>query len=279
MPKGRIMKVYISCDMEGISGVVAGPQTRMGEKEYERARKLMTAEVNAAIKGAIAGGATEIVVNDSHGSMRNILIEELNPAAQLITGSPKPLSMMQGIDETFDAAFFVGYHAQAGTAYSVLDHTYSGIVYQVALSGQPVGETGLNAALAGHFGVPVVLVTGDKLLTEEARSLLGPIKVVAVKESYCRSAAKCQPPSVVHKLIEEAAHRALQGNKGKPFVVRPPITLAVDFAKSSYADMAELIPDSRRMGGRRIEYVHDDILTLYRVWRAMLALASTVKDT
>jgi len=272
------MRVYISCDMEGISGVVAEPQARMGEKEHERAQKLMTAEVNAAIKGAIASGARGIVVNDSHGSMRNILIEELNPAAQLITGSLKPLSMMQGIDDAFGAAFFIGYHAQAGTAYSVLDHTYSGTVYQVALNGQPVGETGLNAALAGHFGVPVVLVTGDKLLTEEAQRLLGPIEVVAVKESYGRSAAKCQPPSVVHKLIEEAAQRALQGNKGEPFMVGPPLTLAIDFVKSSHADMAELIPDSRRVGGRRIEYIHDDLLTLYRVWRAMLAMASTVRE-
>jgi D-amino peptidase len=266
------MKVYISCDMEGISGVVAGKQTEMNGEEYKRAQKLMTGEVNAAIEGALAGGATEILVNDSHGSMRNILIEELNPSAQLISGSPKPLSMMQGIDASFDAAFFIGYHAQAGTAYSVLDHTYSGIVYQVSLNDQPVGETGLNAALAGYFGVPVVLVTGDKLLVEEAKALLGTVEGVAVKESYGRYAARSLVPEAVHDHIRQAAQSALSKG-GKPFVVEPPITLAVDFTSSAHLDMAELIPGTRRTSGRHIEYTHDDLLTVFEVWRAMLKLA------
>ncbi|MEE8163588.1 MAG: M55 family metallopeptidase [Anaerolineae bacterium] len=266
------MKVYISCDMEGISGVVAGKQTEMNGEEYKRAQKLVTGEVNAAIEGALAGGASEVLVNDSHGSMRNILIEELNPSAQLISGSPKPLSMMQGIDGSFDAAFFIGYHAQAGTAYSVLDHTYSGIVYQVSLNGRLVGETGLNAALAGHFGVPVVLVTGDKLLVEEATTLLGTVEGVAVKESCGRSAAKCLVPESARKLIREAAQRALS-TEGKPFVVEPPITLTVDFTSSAHLDVAELIPDANRVSGRRIEFIHDDLLTIYKVWRAMLKLA------
>jgi len=266
------MKVYISCDMEGISGIVAGNQTEMNGEEYKRAQKLMTGELNAAIEGALAGGATEILANDSHGSMRNILIEELNPSAQLISGSPKPLSMMQGIDESFDAAFFIGYHAQAGTAHSVLDHTYSGIVYQVSLNGRPLGETGLNAALAGYFGVPVVLVTGDKLLVEEATALLGTVEGVAVKESYGRYAARCLAPEAVHDLIRQAAQSALS-KAGKPFVVEPPITLAVDFTSSAHLDMAELIPGSHRSSGRHIEYTHDDLLTVYKVWRAMLKLA------
>ena len=266
------MKVYISCDMEGISGVVASKQTEMDGEEYKRAQKLMTGEVNAAIKGALAGGTSEVLVNDSHGSMRNILIEELNPSAQLVSGSPKPLSMMQGIDESFDAAFFIGYHAQADTAYSVLDHTYSGIVYQVSLNGRPMGETGLNAALAGYFGVPVVLVTGDKLLTEEAVALLGSVEVVAVKESYGRSAARCLVPEAAHDLIRQAAQRALSRG-GKPFVVKPPITLTVDFISSAHLDMAELIPGVNRVSGRRIEFIHDDFLTIYKVWRATLTLA------
>ena len=268
------MKVYISCDMEGISGVVAGKQTDNGE-EYKRAQKLMTGEVNAAIEGALAGEASEVLVNDSHGSMRNILIEELNPSAQLISGSPKPLSMMQGIDDSFDAAFFIGYHAQAGTAHSVLDHTYSGIVYQVSLNGRPLGETGLNAALAGYFGVPVVLVTGDQLLVEEATALLGTVKGVAVKESCGRYAARCLVPEAVHDLIREAAQSALSKAKEgrKPFVVEPPITLAVDFTSSAHLDMAELIPGSRRTSGRHIEFTHDDLLTVFKVWRAMLKLA------
>ena len=248
----------------------------MDNEEYKRGQKLMTRELNAAIEGAFAAGASEVLVNDSHGSMRNILIEELNPAAQLISGSPKPLSMMQGIDGSlFDAAFFIGYHAQAGTAYSVLDHTYSGIVHQVSLNDQPVGETGLNAALAGYFGVPVVLVTGDKLLVEEASALLGTVEGVAVKESYGRYAAKCLAPEAVHNLIRQAATSALAKAKegSKPVVVEPPITLVVDFTSSAHLDMAELIPGTRRTGGRHIEYTHDDLLTVFKVWRAMLKLA------
>jgi D-amino peptidase len=269
------MKVYISCDMEGISGVVAGKQTEMSNEEYRRGQKLMTRELNAAIEGALAAGASEVLVNDSHGSMRNILIEKLNPTAQLISGSPKPLSMMQGIDDSFDAAFFIGYHAQAGTAHSVLDHTYSGIVYQVSLNGRPMGETGLNAALAGYFGVPVVLVTGDKLLVEEATALLGVVEGVAVKESYGRYAARCLAPEAVHDLIRQAAQRALSKAKEerKPFIVEPPITLAADFTSSAHLDMAELIPGSQRTSGRHIEYTHHDLLTVFKVWRVMLKLA------
>ena len=144
------MKAYISADMEGVSGVVHFAQTSINEeaKEYDRARKWMTAEVNAAIEGALAGGATAVVVNDAHGSMRNILLEELNPAAQLVTGWPKPLSMMQGIDEGFEVAFFIGYHAQAGSTYGTLNHTWSGRVHTVSLNGKPVGLT--SSVAYGH---------------------------------------------------------------------------------------------------------------------------------
>jgi len=267
------MRVFISADMEGISGIVAGQQTGPEGQEYERARRLMTGEVNAAIEGALAAGATDILVNDAHGSMRNILLEDLHPAARLISGWPKPLSMMQGIDEGVDAAFFVGYHAQAGTLHSTLDHTYAGIVYQVCLNGRPVGETGLNAALAGYFGVPVVLLTGDKQVVEEGQALLGPgLQGVAVKESYGRVAAKCLPPSVARERIRAAAEEALR-TPAAPFRIAPPITLTVDFTSSAHADMAELVPGVHREGGRRIAYTHEDYLTLYKVWRALLALA------
>lgn len=267
------MKVFISADMEGICGIVSGHQTDQNDKEYPRAQRLMTAEVNAVIAGALRGGATEILVNDSHSSMRNLLIEELNPTARLISGSSKPLSMMQGIDATYQAVFLVGYHAQAGTEEAILDHTFSGRIYQVAVNDIPLGETGLNAALAGYFGVPVCLVTGDKAVAEEAQRLLGPIAVVAVKEAYSRNAAKCLPLQEVYALVGEAAQRAL-AKPGKPFVLPSPYKLTADFARSSCADMAGLIPGSQRQGGRRVEFHHDDYLTLYKAWRAMVALAT-----
>jgi len=185
------MKVYISCDMEGVSGIVDSKQTRMDGEEYKRAQKLMTGEVNAAIEGALAGGATEILVNDSHGLMRNILIEELNPNAQLISGSSKPLSMMQGIDESFDAAFFIGYHAQAGTPYSVLDHTYSSIVYQVSLNGRPVGETGLNAD------------PGDRLHLQRAS---GHGRTYPWQPSHRWATHRIHPRRLAHRIQSLASH-------------------------------------------------------------------------
>jgi len=271
------MKIYISADMEGISGVVDFAQTSIKDeaKEYDRARSLMTAEVNAAIEGALAAGATEALVNDAHGSMRNILLEELNPVAELVSGTPKPLSMMQGIDEGIDLAFLVGYHAQAGSFYGTLGHTYTGRVYSVVLNGQPVGELGINAALAGHFGVPVVLVTGDRSLVEEAQSLLGEVETVAVKQAYGMTAARSLSPSKVHELIQQAASRAVERG-GVPFVVGKPITLTIGFVRSAHAEMAELIPDVRRLDARTVEFVHEDMLTLYRAWRAMVGLACLV---
>jgi D-amino peptidase len=269
------MKIYVSADMEGVSGVVHFAQTSIKEEaqEYARARKWMTAEVNAAIEGALAAGATEVVVNDAHGSMRNILLEELNPVAQLVTGSPKPLSMMQGIDEGFDAAFFVGYHAQAGSAYGTLNHTWSGRVHHVVLNDKPVGELGLNAALAGHFGVPVVLVTGDQTLVKEAQAILGDVETVAVKQAYGMRAARCLAPSRAREVIKEAATRAVQKG-GSPFVPSVPITFSVRFQQTVHAEMAELVPGSHRVDTRTVESNHDDMLAGYRAWRAMVGLAS-----
>jgi D-amino peptidase len=262
------MNVLISVDMEGISGVVTSDHTSSSHKEYERFRKLMTAEANAAIEGALAGGVDQIVVNDSHGGMANVLIEELNPAAELISGSPKPFGMMQGIGPDVDAVFFVGYHAASGTGTAVLEHTWSGHAVKVCLNGQVVGETGLNAALAGAYDAPVVLVTGDRAVTEEAHTLLGEIEMVVVKDGVTRSAARCLHPEVAHKHIRQAAERAL-GLSVPPFVVPPPITMQVVFQRAIHADMAVLVPGSRRVDGRTVEWTGEDMPTVYKVFRAM----------
>ena len=266
------MKVLISADMEGIGGVVSSNHVTSDHKEYERFRKLMTAEVNAAIEGARAAGADQIVVNDSHASMTNILIEELNPAAQLISGSPKPFSMMQGIGPEVDAVFFVGYHASAGTGAGVLAHTWSGSVFSVHLNERGVGETGLNAALAGAFGVPVVLVSGDQAVVAEARTLLGEIETVVVKEGFTSSAAQCLPPQVAQERIRQAAERAL-ARSVSPLVITAPITLRLTFQHARYADGAETLPGSRRIGGRTLEWTGEDMPSVYQAFRAMVQLA------
>jgi len=269
------MKILISVDMEGISGVVSWDHVDATHKEYERFRKLMTAEVNAAIEGALTGGAAQIVVNDSHGGMRNVLIEELNPAAELITGGPKPFGMVQGIGPDVDAVFFIGYHAAAGTAAAVLAHTWSSrIVQEVRLNGQMMGETGLNAAVAGAYGVPVVLVTGDRAVTEEARALLGDIETVVVKDGVTRTAAQCLHPKVTRERIRQAAERALK-LKVAPFVLSPPITLSIALQNGLRADQASLLPGSRRVDGRTVEWTGEDMPAVYKTFRALAALART----
>jgi len=167
------VRVFISVDMEGVCGVVHWNQTQHGKEDYERMRRLMTEEVNAAVEGAFAAGAKEIVVNDSHNAMRNVVIEDLHPDVRLITGSTKPMSMMEGLTGDFDAVFLVGYHSRASS--TVLNHTYTGRVAHYWVNGKVMGETGMNALKAGYHRVPVVLVTGDSVVTKEAQERLGDV--------------------------------------------------------------------------------------------------------
>ena len=273
------MRVYISVDMEGVAGVVHEDQTNPLDPrcagEYDRFRRLMTAEANAAIEGAAEAGATTILVNDSHWLMRNLLAEELNQAAVLVSGGPKPRSMMEGIDGGFDAAFCIGYHARAGTRNAILDHTYADLIHEARLNGRPVGELGLNAALAGGFGVPVVLVSGDNALAAEARELLGEgVRPVIVKEAVSRHAAKSVAPAVACRLIREAAADVLrQKALPRPYRVEAPITLEVDFQMTVMADMAELVPGALRTGARTVAYRHHEFPEVFRAWRAFYNLA------
>ena len=266
------MKILISVDMEGITGVVSQSHTDHTTAEYQRFRKLMTADANAAIEGALDGGATDVIVNDSHGNMDNILIEELNPEARLISGSPKLFSMMQGIGPDVDAVLFVGYHARAGSAPAVHDHTWSSsTIYHATLNGQPMGEIRLNAALAGHFGAPVVLVTGDQLATAEAREVLGDVETVTVKVAAGRTAADCLTPAKTAPIIRQAAQKAL-GRKRAPLVVQPPVTLGIEFLRSLQAERAELMPGVKRTAVRSIEWTGEDMAAAYRALRALVYL-------
>lgn len=270
------LKVYISVDMEGIAGVVNGDQVSSSGSDYNLARRWMTQEVNAAVRGALKAGATEIVVNDSHGSMRNVIISELDQAAALITGSPKPLSMMQGIDETFDAVFFVGYHARAGSRDGVLDHTYSGgSVYSIKVNGMELGETEQNALIAGCFNVPVVLITGDKTVCEQARKSLGEgLETAVVKEGIGRYAAKCLTPANACEVIQQKAEMALKNRaQAKPFKLQPPYRFELTYLRSSMADAAELIPQVKRAGPRTITYEIEDYIAGYKLFRALISMA------
>lgn len=271
------MRIYISVDMEGVAGVVHEDQTDPVEPrhaaEYNRMRRLMTSEANAAIEGALEAGATRVLVNDSHWLMRNLLAEELHPSAELLSGGPKLRSMVEGVELGFDAALFVGYHAMAGTAHAVIDHTYTSRVHEARLNGRPVGELGLNAALAGTHGVPVAMVSGDQALAAEARALLGDeVETVIVKHAVGRFAARSVAPAESCRRIREGARAALRRSHA-PFTVEPPIRLEVEFAQTDMADMAELLPGSVRTGGRTLEYVHDEYGEVFRAWRVLYNLA------
>lgn len=272
------MRVYLSVDMEGIAGVVHEDQTNPIDPrcagEYGRFRRLMTAEANAAVEGALAAGATRVVVNDSHWLMQNLLAEELHPAAELTAGSSKPRSMLEGIDEGFDAACFIGYHARAGTPRAILDHTYTDRIFEARLNGEPVGELGLNAALAGRFGVPVALVSGDQSLAAECGALLGPgTRAVVVKHAVSRHAARSRSPAEACRLIREGVAAAVK-DPPAPWVAKSPCSIEVDFCSTHHADMAALVPGSERIGGRTVRVTHADYAEAFTAFRALYNLAS-----
>jgi len=270
------MKVYISADMEGISGVVGEQHVDGKSPEYREACRWMTDDVNAAIEGAFVGGADEVLVNDGHANGINLLIDRLDPRARLICGFTRALSMVEGVERGFDAAFFVGYHSRKGTP-GVMDHTYAGrLVQEACINDRPVGEVGLNAAAAGAYRVPVVLVTGDSVVCAEARELLGEgnVETVAVKRSLGRHAADCLPLGEAGRLIREGAERAVSlAGRAEPYQVESPVTLKVRFTHSSMAQACLLIPKVRRVDEQTVSYTSTEWLEAYKCFRAMLALA------
>jgi D-amino peptidase len=271
------LKVYVSVDMEGISGVVSPDQTNSESREYAAARKWMAEDANAVVVGLLAAGATQIVVNDSHGGMRNISPDDLRPEAELISGSPKVLSMMAGIDATFDACVFVGYHAEAGTASAVLDHTISSAtVYQVKVNGIEMPELGLNAAIAGTFGVPVIMLSGDAAACRQARSLLGDgVVTVAVKEALSRTAARLVPLPEARRSLQDAAREALlKRAQFKPYRLNPPYQFSVAFLTSAQAEPGALLPMVTRPEARVLAYTTQDYLEGFNILRTLIALAA-----
>ena len=273
------MKVFISVDMEGISGVVDGTQTGRDKAEYTTGRALMVADVNAAIDGILeADPGAEIVVSDAHGGMRNIEPEALNKAAVLVRGTPKPLTQMAGIDGSFDAVLFVGYHAKKGTEHGVLSHTISGrAIERVTINGMEAGETAINAGIAGHFGVPVVFLAGDQSTAREAKALDPGIEVAVVKEAIGRTSAKCLHPEVARALIKEKVAKALKGGvKVKPFAFESPVEIVVRFTNSRMGDAVEFMPSAERLDGKGIRFVQDDFVGAFNALRASIFIAGAV---
>ncbi|HUA31619.1 MAG TPA: M55 family metallopeptidase [Streptosporangiaceae bacterium] len=273
------MKIFLSSDMEGTAGVVAWEQCVGEGAEAVAGRRLLLDEVNAAIEGAMAGGATEVVVNDSHSTMRNLPPGALAGQASYISGSHKPLYMMQGLDDSFDAVLFVSYHGSVG-APAGLSHTYNPrAVVEARLDGVVTGEAGINALVAAHYGVPVVLVTGDRIACEETAALIPGVHGAVVKEPVSRAAAHSLHPSRACELIRATAEKAVaEAGAAQP----PPLAsaaLEVSVRTTDVAEAATWVRGVDRTGPRELRIQGDNPLETYRSFCAAILLTRTVAET
>ena len=260
------VKVFISVDMEGITGVVTPEQLGPTGFEYGRFREYMTAEVLAAIQGAREAGATQFVVADSHGNMQNLLIDRLPADVMVTRGSPRPLSMMQGIDSTFDAVMFIGYHSATTNPRGVRAHTMSSATLAaVKLNGTPIAESGLNAAVAGAFGVPVVLVTGDDDAVGEVKQLVGDVETAVVKHSVGFQSAVTMTPEAGQTLIRERSKAAIQRLKTfKPHRVAAPYSVDLTFKNYLPAEVLTFLPGTERVDAHTVRYQVKSVLDAAR---------------
>lgn len=279
------MRILISADMEGTAGIIHDNQVTppdqagVSSPDYQWARQLMVEEVNACIEGAFAGGATDVVVNEAHDGMRNLLPDRLDPRSRLINGSSKPLSMIQGIELGVDAVICTGWHAAANTMGAVLAHTYANAVRGLTLNGIQVGELGFFAAWAGQFGVPIVMVSGDDKLAVETRQLLGEqVVCVSVKQGIGETSAIHCHPMEARKMILAGAKQAVRLAKQiPPLKLSTPIRMEIELPAVTQADFAEQMPGACRVGPTRVGYQAPDMTQTFKAFLALLRLAGRNK--
>jgi D-amino peptidase len=276
------MKLYISCDMEGTAGVCSWMQCDPSNtREYPIYRRYMSQEVRAAIDGARSAGVTEVLVNDSHWDMRNLLWEELPGDVRVISGARKPFSMAQALDRGYGGAFFTGYHARVGDADGVLAHTYTAdVLYNVRINGIACSEALLNAAMAGYYGMPLLLVSGDRVVVDHVRQHMPWVTGVVVKEGIGHYSANSLTPQAARARIRAAAGQAIQNaGNAQPFAFEPPITMELDTARVEQADFIELMPGFHRTGGRTLRFAHDDFKMVFRAFVAAFRLGGAASAT
>ncbi len=256
------LKIYISADMEGVVGVVSGDQLGPSGFEYQRFRAFMTQEVNTAIDAAFEAGATEVVVSDSHGNGENLLLEQLPDNVVVIRSWPRPLSMMEGIDATFAGAIFIGYHTSTTNTRGVRAHTLSSArLTAVRLNGQAMAEAGINAAIAGHFGVPIIMVSGDDAIIEETRTLLGDVEGAVVKWALGFHSAKTLTPQAAYPVIREKVKAAMARiDAFKPYRLDGPIQLEVSFKNYRPVEVLGYLPIVERIDAHTIRFVGKDMI-------------------
>jgi D-amino peptidase len=272
-------RIFISVDMEGIGGVTTVRQTTRGTDDYEWARRLMTQETNAAVEGAFDAGALDVVVSDSHGDMGNLLPHELDGRVELVQGTPKlPWSMLAGIDEDFTGAIFVGYHAGAGTAGAILDHTYTGWFADVRVNGESWNETHLNAALAGTFGVPLLVVAGDRACCEQAEARLPWVRTVTTKEGFANRAGRSRSPENVREELRMVVSDAVKlSDRAEAWRPEGPYALEVDVTSTALADMLAIAPGTERPAARTVRFETGDLRMLYRAVLTWMNLGRRVE--
>ena len=256
------MKIYISVDMEGVVGAVTADQLSPTGFEYQRFREFMTQETNAAIEAAFAGGATEVVLSDSHGNAENLLIEKLPKNVLLVRGFPRPLQMMQGIDETFDGVIFIGYHAGTTNPQGVRAHTFSSArLADVRLNNVSMSEGSFNAAVAGHFNVPVIMVSGDDAAVKEVTAVVGDIEGAVVKWNYGFHSAKTMMPEAAYDLIREKVKTAMGRIKSfKPYKVKAPVQLDVRFKNYRPSELLSYLSIVERTDAHSIRFIGKDMI-------------------
>jgi D-amino peptidase len=272
------VNVYLSIDIEGISGLVAWSQCGRPNSEhfdYRWARERMTADVNAAIRGARAAGATRILIKDSHGNSKNLLIDMLEPGVELVSGHGSRFDgMMNGIDDTFEAAALIGYHAMAGTQGGVMEHTISGRVHRMWLNDRPCGEIGLSTAVAGKYGVPLVAISSDQAGCDETAALIPGVRTAVVKQGYGRYMAEMLHPDQTAALIERAVREGIESRSEiQPWKPTAPVHCRIEFNRTEEADMAARCPLVERLDGYTLEVRHEDFDVVHRAIWTMISLA------
>ncbi len=274
------MRVFVSADMEGVAGIFRDEQTDPSSPQHAESRRLLTLEVNAAVEGALAAGAQEVVVGDGHWNCTNLLPEELHPRAELVAGHPRRMYMGEGMGPGFDAAFMVGYHAAAGTRDAVLDHTYANwdVVREVRLGGVTQSEGSLTGYLCGVFGCPVALFTGDAAAVSQMHAFVLEVEGVVVKEGLSRQAARSLHPEVARQRIRAGAARAIERLPTiPPMRLKGRVGLEVDLGTTAMADSAERVPCVTRLGPRTVGWASDDYVEVYRLLLALVDLAEAAR--
>lgn len=278
VPQQSGPKIYISADMEGLAGVVTAEQLGPSGFEYERFRRFMTEEVLAAIEGARAAGAGEILVSDSHGNGQNLLIEMFPDDIEIVRSWPRPLMMMEGIDESFDGVIFIGYHAGTTNPDGVRAHTMSSArLADVRINGVSVPEAGINAAIAGHFGVPVIMLSGDDAIAAEAQAIIGDIETAVVKQAISFHAARTLTPAAARALIRDAAERAVRRvGEFRPYTPQVPITTEVRFKNYQPSQLLALLPMFDRPDAHSVRFTGADMLEVSGVLEFILQYGAVI---